>query len=139
MPLPPEFENELLVWLDARLSERFERQQRAVLEGVIKMVAAMLSEQIKSDGEFCRREFAGEFAKIQESVDRMQNIVENMGLTLRPPSGRNIGHWWTSQKCLLADISALRFAYRDLWNIGGARAEPTTASWLVLKTSSPSG
>ena len=35
-------------------------------------------EQIKSDGEFCRREFAGEFAKIQESVDRMQNIVENM-------------------------------------------------------------
>jgi len=78
MPLPPEFENELLVWLDARLSERFERQQRAVLEGVIKMVAAMLSEQIKSDGEFCRREFAGEFAKIQESVDRMQNIVENM-------------------------------------------------------------
>jgi hypothetical protein len=78
MAMPVEFENELERWLDARLGERFERQQRVVLEGVIKMVAAMLNEQIRSDGEWCRREFAGEFAKIQESVDRMQAIVENM-------------------------------------------------------------
>src|SRR6516225_10579306 len=33
-----------------------------------------------------------------------------------PASGRNSGHRWTSQKCLLADISAPRFAERDLWN-----------------------
>jgi len=31
-----------------------------------------------------------------------------------PASGRNSGHRWTSQKCLLADISAPRFAERDL-------------------------
>src|SRR5262249_23270904 len=34
-----------------------------------------------------------------------------------PPGGRNSGHRWTSQKCLLADISAPRCAERDLWNI----------------------
>jgi hypothetical protein len=39
---------------------------------------AVLSEQIKSDGEVCRREFADEFAQLQASVDRMQIIVENM-------------------------------------------------------------
>jgi hypothetical protein len=89
MSLPPEFENELLHWLDARLEERFARQQRKVLEGVIEMVAAMQTEQIRSDGEFCKRELANEFekirasvadefAQIQASLNRMQAIVENM-------------------------------------------------------------
>jgi hypothetical protein len=74
MPLPPEFENELEAWL----RERFARQERKVLEGVIEMVASMLSEQIKSDGNACRQEFANEFEQLQKSVDRMKALVENM-------------------------------------------------------------
>jgi hypothetical protein len=85
MSLPVEFENELLRWLDVRLDERFARQERAVLEGVIKMVASMLNEQIRNDGELCKREFAGEFAKLQSivaeyqsTVDRLQGLIEQM-------------------------------------------------------------
>jgi hypothetical protein len=85
MALPIEFENELLRWLDARLTERFARQERKLLEAVVEMVGAMLTEQIKSDGEFCKREFAGEFAKLQSivaeyqcTVDRLQGLLEQM-------------------------------------------------------------
>jgi hypothetical protein len=85
MSLPVEFENELLRWLDVRLDERFARQERAVLEGVIKMVASMLNEQIRNDGELCKREFADEFAKLQSivaeyqsTVDRLQGLIEQM-------------------------------------------------------------
>jgi hypothetical protein len=78
MTLPPEFENELENWLNARLDERFERQQRAVLEDVVKMVAAMLNEQIRADGEVQKREFEGEFAKLQDIVDRHECIVVHM-------------------------------------------------------------
>src|SRR5947208_3542283 len=85
MTLPPEFENELERWLDARLDERFKRQERQVLEGVIKMVGAMLNEQIRSDGEACKRELEGEFAKfeqgfakLQSALDTMQNLTEKL-------------------------------------------------------------
>lgn len=78
MALPIEFQNELQAWLDARLSERFARQHRAVLEGVIKMVAAMLNEQLKLGGEACKLELGEEFAKLQDAVERQQSIVEHM-------------------------------------------------------------
>jgi hypothetical protein len=78
MTLPPEFENELLHWLDARLDERFKRQQRAVLEGVIRMVAAMLSEQIRIDGEAQKRELGEEFAKFEEGFAKLQSFIDQM-------------------------------------------------------------
>jgi hypothetical protein len=78
MMLPPAFENELLAWLDARLNERFAQQQPAVFEGVVQMVGAMLSEQLKYDGNACKQEFANEFEQLQKYVDRMQALVENL-------------------------------------------------------------
>jgi hypothetical protein len=85
MTLPPAFQDELTAWLDARLNERFERQQRLVLEGVVEMVAAMMSEQLKYDGNACRQEFANEFAKLksivadyQSTVDRLHGLIEQM-------------------------------------------------------------
>jgi hypothetical protein len=78
MTLPPAFQDELTAWLDARLNERFARQQRTVLEGVVEMVAAMLSEQLKLGGEACKLEFADEFAKLQDAVDRQQSVVARL-------------------------------------------------------------
>jgi hypothetical protein len=81
MSLPEAFQNELLAWLDARLSERFARQQRTLLEGVVEMVAAMLTEQIKLGGEVCKLELGGlgeEFAKLQDAVDRQQSTVAQL-------------------------------------------------------------
>jgi hypothetical protein len=81
MALPIELENELENWL----RERFARQQRAVLEGVVEMVAAMMNEQLKLGGEACKLEFEGEFAKLQSivaeyqcTVDRLQGLIEQM-------------------------------------------------------------
>jgi hypothetical protein len=48
MPLPPEFENELETWLTRALDERFARQQRAVLEGVINTREAAMAAFAKS-------------------------------------------------------------------------------------------
>jgi allophanate hydrolase subunit 1 len=76
MTLPPEFENELLHWLDARFDERFKRQQRALLEGVVEMVAAMLTEQIKYDGAAREKELQQLGAKIQASLDRIEGVME---------------------------------------------------------------
>jgi allophanate hydrolase subunit 1 len=76
MALPIEFENELENWLTERLDERFARQQRAVLEGVIKMVAAMLNEQIKYDGAAREKELEQLGAKIQAALDRIQGVLE---------------------------------------------------------------
>jgi len=81
MTLPIEFENELENWL----RERFARQRREVLEGVVEMVAAMLTEQIKSDRELWKREFA----QLQESVDQMRTLVENMARLDRATSGEH--------------------------------------------------
>jgi hypothetical protein len=85
MALPIEFENELLRWLDARLDERFKRQQRALLEGVVEMVTAMMNEQLKLGGEACKLELGEEFAKLQSlvaeyesTVNRLQALFEQM-------------------------------------------------------------
>jgi hypothetical protein len=92
MSLPVEFQNELQAWLDARLDERFKRQQ----QGVIEMVGAMLSEQIRSDGNACRQEFAGEFAKLKSlvaeyqcTVDRLHVLIEQMARIDRAAHGEH--------------------------------------------------
>jgi DNA anti-recombination protein RmuC len=78
MSLPAEFENELLRWLDAHLDARFARQERAILEGVVKMVGAMLTEQIRIDGEAQKRELGEEFAKFEEGFAKLQSFIEQM-------------------------------------------------------------
>jgi hypothetical protein len=72
MSLPVEFENELENWL----RERFKRQERAILEGVIKMVAAMMSEQIQRDGEARGQDLEQLSAKIQAAFDRIEGMLE---------------------------------------------------------------
>jgi hypothetical protein len=76
MALPEAFENELLRWLDTRLDERFKRQQRTLLEGVVEMVAAMLTEQLKYDVAARGKELEQLGAKIQASFDRIEGVLE---------------------------------------------------------------
>lgn len=76
MTLPPEFENELERWLDARLDERLARQQRALLAGVVRMVTAMLDAQVKYDGAAREKELEQLGEKIQASFDRMEAVLE---------------------------------------------------------------
>jgi hypothetical protein len=78
MSLPEAFQNELLAWLDARLSERFARQQRTLLEAVIKTIEAMLNEQLRLGGEVCKLELGEEFARLQDAVDRQQSVVADL-------------------------------------------------------------
>jgi hypothetical protein len=70
--------DELEAWLDARLTERFERQKRAVLEGVIEMVCAMMSQQIRRDGEAQKLQLAEEFAKFDEGFVKLQSFIDQM-------------------------------------------------------------
>jgi allophanate hydrolase subunit 1 len=72
MTMPDELER----WLDTRLDERFKRQQRALLEGVVEMVAAMLTEQIKYDGAAREKELEQLGAKIQAALDRIEGVLE---------------------------------------------------------------
>jgi hypothetical protein len=72
MTMPDELER----WLDTRLDERFKRQQRALLEGVVEMVAAMLTEQIKYDGAAREKELEQLSAKIQAAFDRIEGMLE---------------------------------------------------------------
>lgn len=78
MALPIEFENELLHWLDARLDERFKHQQQAVLEGVIEMVCAMLTEQIRINGAAQNRELEEKFARFEEGFAKLQSFIEQL-------------------------------------------------------------
>jgi DNA-binding transcriptional regulator GbsR (MarR family) len=64
MTLPPEFENEL--------AQRFERERKATLELVLKLLESMLNETLRHKGEA----FEQEFSKIQAVLDRMQGVLE---------------------------------------------------------------
>jgi hypothetical protein len=64
--------------LERWLTERLERERQALLTLVIKVVERLLNEQIRRDGEARGQEFEQEFAKLQCTVDRMQNLIEKM-------------------------------------------------------------
>ena len=67
------------------LTERFAREREATLDLVFKVVERLLTEQIRRDGDACKREFGEEFAKLQSivaeyqcTVDRLQGLIEQM-------------------------------------------------------------
>jgi hypothetical protein len=76
MALPPEFENELQNWLNARLDERLVAERKTMLEMVIKLVAFLFDEHIQRDGEAHGRELEQLGAKIQAALDRIQGVLE---------------------------------------------------------------
>jgi type II secretory pathway component PulM len=78
MTLPPEFENELENWLNARLDARLERERAALLTVVIEEVKSLLKEQIWHDAEARGQELEQGFAKLQGFIDQMQNLVEKL-------------------------------------------------------------
>ena len=77
MVLPPEFENEPLHWLDARLDERLVAERKTMLEMVIKLVAFLFDEHIQRDGEAHGRELEQLGAKIQAALDRIEGVLEH--------------------------------------------------------------
>jgi hypothetical protein len=76
MALPAEFENELLRWLDARLDERFARQEQALLTLMLKMLESILDETLRHNGEAREKELEQLGAKIQAAFDRIQGVLE---------------------------------------------------------------
>jgi ElaB/YqjD/DUF883 family membrane-anchored ribosome-binding protein len=77
MSLPVEFQNELQAWLDARLDERFKRQQQALLTLMLKLLESMLNETLRHNGEAHGRELEQLSAKIQAAFDRIEGMLEH--------------------------------------------------------------
>jgi hypothetical protein len=64
--------------LDRWLTERLARERQATLELVKKLVEGLLTERFRRDGEACKREFELEFAKLECSIDKVQNLIEKL-------------------------------------------------------------
>jgi type II secretory pathway component PulM len=78
MTLPPEFENELQNWLNARLDARLARERAALLTVVVEEVKSLLREKIWHDAEARGQELEQEFARLQGFVDQMQKLIEKL-------------------------------------------------------------
>ena len=64
--------------LERWLTERFERERRALLEVVTAVVKDLLAEHMQRDAEARREALDQEFAKLQSFIDQMRNLTERM-------------------------------------------------------------
>ena len=76
MSLPVEFQNELQAWLDARLDERFKRQQQALLTLVLKLLESILNETLRHNGAAREKELEQLGTKIKAALDRIEGVLE---------------------------------------------------------------